>query len=1160
MQKTPKPYLRLIMPALALSSLLHAQSTDNQQPAPADKPVVTPPVASTPTPAPSTKDEEVIVLSPFVVSSDDNVGYVATSSLGGGRLKTDFRDIASQVNVMTPEFLADINAFDLDEAYLYSTNTENAAEVAGTETQFFGGGGTGVVGNNRTRGIGGATVSQNFFTTNIPTSFYNTGDGGLTIASGPNAILFGLGSAGGLSDSRLNSADLRKTKGQLKFNADSFGSMRGSIDYNQPIIKNKLGLRIDALNSDKKFFTKPSYEKDKRLYGALKFEPTKRITMEIKAETMDRKTDRPVLFLPRDGVTAWTNPNIGNRTPFNSPDLSPLAVATLATNPASNAYLNNWDVNTENSRAPTYTTGGGLTPGVYFYRFTAEPRLIGDTLDEGYGSTSLAGNPVFFQAGLPTAMNFHNEQNFPFMSYSPYGLTHPAEAKAKALKSINTVKLADRLFMEVAANWETYEDRAFNLLNTNAALKIDPTAYLYKEGYIPQNPTATGTAGTTARADNAANRVDNPALGSLYIGGNAQKIEVKRKIREFRTSLAYDFQPTKNINASWAQLINNQRFFTNVSFSDTQFKRQEYRRRILDTGIDPVTGRGIAPSVITATNSKDPGPTFTGTPRYLVTDNRFFNLRSYFNPDDPSNRYATLGGLDPWAPWVFNDTLGSPYTVDFVPEFAASGNRTQDFSRAFSWQGYFLKKRLVLTYAKRWDTVSAKDVLVTTADNRTGLFPDYSIVPWQRFERLPTFKNDTKSAVLHVFNWLSTHYNESTNNEAAAPTNHDITGRLYPVSSGKGKDYGFTLFYKNLSLRINRFSNFATSTDAGNDLGAARGGPQDMEARYINLQRNRVNALGLAPFDDYYLKTDTQDGFNPADNTRAYYRIFADNVARGTEFQLTGTVGKIDLRLTVSKQTSVKSNVGRGFLDYITDPVVIARMEQLEYYSLDTSGNYRPVIADSGTALTFGNIGDTPLKGWDKIRYANGNAQTIRERWLRTYLPTSLTAAQFEGIDNPKIRPWRANLTLGYNYGKGLRFGTSVRMRDRAVIAYYNQLIPVVDPSGAPVLNTDGSQLLSPAGDLSRPVFNEREYYYDPFIKYTRKLKTGNKLTVQFNISNLLGNDDFIPVNASASDLNRVPVSDPRYSYYGWTDQTLLPNSYTIQEPRSYSMTVTLDF
>ena len=74
--------------------------------------------------------EEPVVLSPFLAAAETDTGYLATSSLAGTRLKTDFRDIASQVSVMTPEFLADIGAFSNNDAFTYSMNTENAAEVS----------------------------------------------------------------------------------------------------------------------------------------------------------------------------------------------------------------------------------------------------------------------------------------------------------------------------------------------------------------------------------------------------------------------------------------------------------------------------------------------------------------------------------------------------------------------------------------------------------------------------------------------------------------------------------------------------------------------------------------------------------------------------------------------------------------------------------------------------------------------------------------------------------------------------------------------------------------------------------------------------------------------------------------------------------------------
>jgi len=1101
---------------------------------------------------------EVVELSPFVVSAEDNVGYVATSSLGGGRIKTEYRDIASQVSVMTPEFLADINAFDVDDAYLYSANVENSAESAATATNFFGGSGLGVAGGNRVRGLGSSTPTRNFFGTSIPASFYNSGDGGLTLASGPNAILFGLGTAGGISDSRLNSANLTTRRGQIRLNADSFGTFRTSLDFNQPLIKDRLALRVDLLDSAKRFALEPAREDDERAYATLKFKPISRLTMEISAEYMDRLAHRPVYVMPKDAVTPWVNPGMGNSTPFNTPDTSPLG---LATNPASNGYLVNWAANAQDQTAPTYTVGANIDPGLYFYRYTGTVRNLGEVLQSGYGATSVPNNPLFASQGFSGDMTLQSDALYPVKDRMHYGLTHPAKARAQSMMSINTLRVTDDLHLEAAAYWESYREANANLLfNVNANLLVDPNAYRYNPGYIPLNPLATGTTGTANRAANAANRTaTNPTQGLLYVQGQGQNVERINSSREFRLSAAYRFDPAKRFGSNLGRWVGSQNLFTNVSFLDSRFMQQEFRRRILDTGVNPATGLGIAPKVITAANARDVA---AGNNRYMVNANRGLTVRYYLDPTNPAHASASYGGLDPWSAWTFDDVGGGTFQTDNVPEFGASGNRTQDLSRAFSWQGYFLDRRLVLTYAKRWDTVTSKQPFADAASERTGLFRHYEDLPWLPFVELPTFVNDTKSAVLHPLNWFSVFYSESTNNQASAPVNHDITGLLHPVSTGEGKDYGVSFQWKGLQLRINRYETAQTSTDAGNQFGLARGGPQEMEARYINLQRNRVLARGLSPFDDFYLKTTTQPGFNPADNTRAYYRIFADSLATGTEFELSGRVGKLDVRVAVGRQKSIKTDVGPRWINYITDPAMIQRMENLEYYLFDTaSSSYLPVVGFSGDTPVFGAPGATPLKGWDNIRYADGNAETIKQRWQRLYLPSSLTAAAFEGVSNPRVRAWRANATVAYNVSKAWRLGTSIRMRDPQLLSYYDEQVPVTDPAGKPVLDSaTGQQLVAAVADLTRPVFNNREFYYDPFVSYRGSFRNGMKYTVQLNINNLLGTDDLVMIDTSSSDRNRVNLADPKIAYYDWTDSTSIPMSYQIQDPRSYSLTFTLNF
>jgi len=145
--------------------------------------------------------DNAIELSPFTVSASQDLGYLARSTLGGTRLDTPLGDIASQVSVMTPEFLEDIAATSLEDAMHYSLNVETQDDFASTSS-----GGTGFDGSifsddvrSRTRGLEQSTFTQDFFVSNVRQDSYSTER--FTFASGPNAILFGLGSPAGLIDS-----------------------------------------------------------------------------------------------------------------------------------------------------------------------------------------------------------------------------------------------------------------------------------------------------------------------------------------------------------------------------------------------------------------------------------------------------------------------------------------------------------------------------------------------------------------------------------------------------------------------------------------------------------------------------------------------------------------------------------------------------------------------------------------------------------------------------------------------------------------------------------------------------------------------------------------------------------------------------------------------
>lgn len=244
--------------------------------------------------------DEVIELSPFEVNSSKDSGYQATETLAGTRIRTELRDVGSAISVVTKEFMEDIGATDTSTLLQYTTN----AEVSGTRGTY-GGLGNGqtlyesansIGTNNRVRGLSSVDNTRDFYSTSIPWDAYNVDR--IDIQRGPNSILFGLGSPAGIVNASTRNAEFRNT-GTAEFRVASYGSSRASLDVNQELIKNVLSIRMDGLWSDEKYQQKPAFQKDKRIYGALRFDPKLfgkdfQTSFKVKAEKGDIKATNPV--------------------------------------------------------------------------------------------------------------------------------------------------------------------------------------------------------------------------------------------------------------------------------------------------------------------------------------------------------------------------------------------------------------------------------------------------------------------------------------------------------------------------------------------------------------------------------------------------------------------------------------------------------------------------------------------------------------------------------------------------------------------------------------------------------------------------------------------------------------------------------------------------
>ena len=116
-----------------------------------------------PTPAPAA--EEAVVLSPFEVNSSKDVGYVATSSLAGGRTEMSLKHTAAAISVFTREFLDDIGSESLTSVAMWGLNMDPKID-----------GNTGLQGEYTVnfRGLGSSFPSRNYFVWYVDSDSYVT--------------------------------------------------------------------------------------------------------------------------------------------------------------------------------------------------------------------------------------------------------------------------------------------------------------------------------------------------------------------------------------------------------------------------------------------------------------------------------------------------------------------------------------------------------------------------------------------------------------------------------------------------------------------------------------------------------------------------------------------------------------------------------------------------------------------------------------------------------------------------------------------------------------------------------------------------------------------------------------------------------------------------
>jgi outer membrane receptor protein involved in Fe transport len=364
-------------------------------------------------------DDEVFELSPFAVTASDDIGYRATTTLAGSRVRSNIGDLGASISIITEEFMQDTGATDGESLLMFVGNVEVGGSL-GNFSNSDGGNGTVESRVNpqrgqRVRGLVSANLTRDYFQTDVPFDAYNTSR--VTVNRGPNSILFGLGSPGGVINNGLKRAYIGSDNTDISFRFDHRGSSRGTFDIGRTLIEDRLAIRVAGLVEDQQYKQNPAFVEDNRLYIAwdatlLKNENSNwlgRTSIRGSYETGKIDSNPPDVIPPTDLYSSWWN-GLGSQEDVNRI----LSVPGVGLDDINNAALTQANVRSLlDSGIETLPAGadrdayianeGQFVPRTTVDRFK-RGNPFGDDPTQGGRNSTTQGTPYF----LYPAINFNS--------------------------------------------------------------------------------------------------------------------------------------------------------------------------------------------------------------------------------------------------------------------------------------------------------------------------------------------------------------------------------------------------------------------------------------------------------------------------------------------------------------------------------------------------------------------------------------------------------------------------------------------------------------------------------------------------------------------------------------------------------------------------------
>ena len=686
-----------------------------------------------------------------------------------------------------------------------------------------------------------------------------------------------------------------------------------------------------------------------------------------------------------------------------------------------------------------------------------------------------------------------------------------------------------------------------------------------------ENYTMNQLTGATIQVDTNQKRIDgtpNPYFGLPFVsegvGGAVDTFYTPQTDDNYRAMLAYDLDLTKR--NGFVKWLGRHRLLGLWSQQNVDRAVERWRNNFVDGDADAKL-RYVA-------NLSIPGTQSALTSSLM----RKYYMSSPGGAQGLSTHSAGFWGNQGWDRpvtsqiQVYNHTTGQ-FQNDSVTEqslFSSAGSfrtRREVKSWTLAAQSYLWEDRLIATLGFRHDDYRARittpgaltdingkvtEVALPNAqlfsNSVSGLINhDLVMSRWARWDAL---EGDTKTlgaafrplknqgfirrmvgedtAVSEFLQGLTFYYNKSDNFNPPATYQTDYFFKPLAKPTGKGQDggIGFSLFRNKLVVRVNWYENESQNerTSAANTL-LTRLAYSDTTtglawASAVQRIRNGISA-GRTLNEIIAVNNWNSDTVNPVNDPTNQQKIYdliklplnyysglssgatQDSKAKGTELQITyNPLPNWTMKITGSKGQSTYTNIAPQYDSWLA--------ERLPKWTSNAAADI-PDFIDPNTSRRYSLKNFWTGYGYSSVaQIENTDGNTSAQAYFNNVVASQIALAKaLEGARSPLERQYHASFLTNYSFPggklKGVSIGGSQRWESRAAIGFFGK---VGDPINSPtVINLN---------DVTRPVYDDGNYYTDLWISYSRKL-FNNKIgwKIQLNVNNATEDGRLMPTQVN---------------------------------------------